>query len=253
MVKQREFSFELPLGYTAEDGSSHRQINLRKMTGHEELLMTDPDLMQNSGKLITELLSNCIINLGSLGKISNAQVATMTSADRDFLIVKLRAITFGKTLAGIYNCHYCGAVVHLTHNLDQLPMVNVNSNYNGKISVELVDGYEDKGEVYTSMTFRPPNGMDEELTANLARQNISRAKNAVFTRCLTKFGTMAVERFQALGTKIFLDLALADRRLIDQAFAQQLPRLNLSQEITCPQCNSQFSVQLDLGNFLLPA
>jgi hypothetical protein len=248
----REFQFTLPVGYLDPQGNIHREIILRKMTGHEEILMSDPTLAKNGGQLFTEILTHCLRRLGNLPSISREQVALLSSPDRDFLMVKLRAITFGNQYEMTYSCPTCTSVVRCIHHLDTFPLKETGE-FSGEIQVELEDGYEDKEELHTQMTFRLPNGKDEEVTVELARQNLSRAKNAILTRCLKQFGKISKERLQALGTKIFMDLTMGDRRKIDKAFESQIPGLKLQQELICSECQTPFSIRVDLGNFLFPA
>src|SRR5262249_22101386 len=90
-----EAEFELPIGYTDEQGVVHRKVVLRKMTGKEEAILADRRNQRNGGKLVTELLHSCLVRLGDLPKNGTATVERMYSADRNFLLLKLRSITFG--------------------------------------------------------------------------------------------------------------------------------------------------------------
>src|SRR5580658_9887471 len=90
-----ESEFELPIGYTDEGGNTHRTAVLRKMTGKEEAILADRRNQRNGGKLVTELLHSCLMRLGDMPKNGLDTVDGMYSADRNYLLLKLRSITFG--------------------------------------------------------------------------------------------------------------------------------------------------------------
>src|SRR5260370_721626 len=96
--KTREFEFTLPVGYTDKEGQVHRTVRIRKMTGREESILTDKRFQRNGGKLVTELLHSCLLGLGTLPKNGSSAVSGMYSVDRNFLLFKLRSITFGPEL-----------------------------------------------------------------------------------------------------------------------------------------------------------
>ncbi len=104
----REFDFELPVGYMDDDGRVHRLATLRKMTGHEEALLADRKLRHNGGMLVTELLASCLRQLGELKPVDRQVVSQLSSADRNYLLLQLRKITFGNELETTYVCPVTG-------------------------------------------------------------------------------------------------------------------------------------------------
>src|SRR5437016_14407777 len=104
---KREAELSLPIGYTDEHGQLHRTVVLRKMTGKEEAILADRRNQRNGGKLVTELLSSCLVRLGDMPKNGTAVVEGMYSADRNYLLLKLRTITFGSELQARYTCPTC--------------------------------------------------------------------------------------------------------------------------------------------------
>src|SRR5438309_9159414 len=118
----RDFDFELPVGYMDDDGRVHRLATLRKMTGHEEALLADRKLRHNGGMLVTELLASCLRQLGELKPVERQVVSHLTSADRNYLLLQLRKITFGNELEATYVCPACGETSHVLQDLDELPV-----------------------------------------------------------------------------------------------------------------------------------
>src|SRR3954463_9271567 len=140
-----ETEFVLPIGYTDDEGRVHRNVVLRKMTGKEEAILADRRYQRNGGKLVTELIHSCMVRLGDLPKNGASTVENMYSADRNFLLLKLRSITFGPELPARYTCPTCNESVEVVENLADLPVRTLPDNDSVEdVVVALEDGYQDK-------------------------------------------------------------------------------------------------------------
>jgi len=251
-VAQREFELTLPIGYTDAEGATHRRVVLRKMTGREEAILADRKYARNGGKLVTELLHSCIVEIDGLEKNGRGPVAGMYSADRNYLLLRLRSITFGSELESTYTCPGCGESISALEDLDELPVRMLQEGEEQQdLTVELEDGWMDKeGQIHTALTMRLPTGADEEAVAPQMRENASLGKNALLARCARSLGEVPTHRLEALGPRIMSELTMTDRRLIDRALNEAAPGVELVREIECPRCARTFSTSLDLSNFL---
>lgn len=249
-----ETAFTLPIGYTDDDGKLHRDVILRKMTGKEEAILADKRNQRNGGRLVSELIHSCMVKLGDLPKNGASTVEQMYSADRNFLLLKLRCITFGPELPARYTCPSCNESLQITEDLDDMPVrALADGELLEEVAVELQDGYVDKdGQLHKSLRLRLPTGADESAVAPQMRQNPSLAKNALLSRCLKSLGDLPKHRLEAIGPKILAELTLTDRRLIDRALNQAAPGVDLTREIICPNCGGEFKSSLDMTNFLSP-
>jgi hypothetical protein len=249
---RREIEVTLPIGSTDANGRVHRNVTLRKMTGREEALLADPGNQRNGGRLVTALLHSCITRVGDMQTVTRAQIEHMYSADRNFLLLRLRGFTFGSELPASYSCPSCSNRFEVTEDLDELPLRSLAPGEEPEdIVVELDDGYIDRdGQVYTSMTLRLARGDDESAVAPQMRKNPSLGKNALLARCMKTLGDLPKHRMEALGPRIMSDLTLADRRMIDKAFNEGAPGIDLIREMDCPSCGAEFRSTLDMTRFL---
>jgi len=249
----REFEVSLPIGYADSEGNTHRHAALRKMTGREEAILADRRFQNNGGKLVTELLYSCLVRVSDLSKLDRNVISGMYSADRNYLLLKLRNLTFGSDLETSYTCSACNETMQTVENLEELPVVVLGEGETAEdVTVVLEDGYLDKdGQVHTAMSLCLPTGKDEEAVASQMRQNPSLGKNALLARCMKSLGDMPKHRLEALGPKIMADLTMTDRRLIDRALNEAAPGVNMTRDIECLNCGHEFKATLDLTHFFV--
>ena len=253
--RRREFAFELPVGFEDADGLVHREAVLRKMTGRDEAVMADKRNRSNGARMITELLGNCLVRLGGIERPGAKVARELFSADRHFLLVKLREVTFGPKMEATYTCPSCHESTTLVEDLTELAVVRLgDGELPEDVVVELEDGYFDRQDsFYDTMVFRLSTGSDEERIAGVIRENASQGKNALLARCLRAMGDMPAPKLEALGTAIFADLTLSDRGLIDNAINNGGPGIRMDRALVCPGCGREFSAALDMSNFLVPS
>jgi hypothetical protein len=249
----REAEFTLPIGFEAADGTLRRHGAMRKMTGREEAILADKSNQGNGGKLVTELIHSCITHFDGGPALTKQDVANWYSADRNFVLIRLRAFTFGPELPASYTCSSCGEKLEVVENLDELPVRSLEDGEDlAEVTVELRDGYWDKEQCHTALSLSLPRGVDETVVAPLIRKNPSTGKNALLARCITRLGDMPRHRIEALGARIFQELTLTDRRLIDKALNQAAPGVDLTRDCTCPGCGADIRASLDMTHFLSP-
>lgn len=248
----RETEFVLPIGYRNGDGVTRRKGALRKMTGKEEAILADRANQSNGGKLVTELIHSCITSFEGDQPLTKQDVANWYSADRNFVLIRLRSFTFGPELPATYTCASCNEKLDIIENLDELPVTRLEDGEELRdIVVELEDGYWDnEGNCHTSVTLTLPRGVDEAAIAPMTRKNPSLGKNALLARCVSKIGDMPKHRVEALGPRLFSDLTLTDRRLIDRALNKAAPGIDLSRECECYACGAEIRTSLDMTHFL---
>jgi len=99
MTRQTEFEFTLPVGYTDQDGTVHRQGLMRMATAMDEIApMRDPRVRNNQAYLAVILLSRVVVRLGTLPMVSTNVIESLYVADLAYLQALYRRINEeGKT------------------------------------------------------------------------------------------------------------------------------------------------------------
>ena len=109
-VVKTEYTYELPKGYVDKDGTLHKEVTLREITGADQEAMLNPQLKNNPARMLTALLARVIVKLGTLdkAKIDTSVTTSMFKSDRDFLIMKLKEIDSGPDMEIDVECPECG-------------------------------------------------------------------------------------------------------------------------------------------------
>ena len=245
-----EATVTLPVGLAASDPDEDlREVTLRKMTGNEEALLADPRLRRNGGKLVTALVASCARADGK--RLGAERIRRMASADRNFLLLELRRLTFGDLMEARYRCPACGGWTTLVENLDEVEVRTVDEGgAQAEIEVELVDGWRDTdGSIHREMVFALPTGEDEEAAGSGREDNAARQRDALLTRCLRRVGEVEPRRVRAIGTKVLADLSMTDRRLVQAALDDHAPGPDLTKHVVCDHCFEEFRTVLDMSRF----
>lgn len=251
-VRSRQQEFTLPIGQLDADGTLRRHGTIRKMTGHDEAILADKANQRNGGKLVTELIYSCVTGFEGDAKLTKQDVASWYSADRNYLLMRIRIFTFGPELEARYTCPTCNEQMVVIEDLDELPVRSLTGDERpDEIQVELEDGYWDQDDrCHTAITLALPKGSDEAAIAPVLRKNPSQGKNALLARCVRSFGDIPVSRMEALGPILFASLTLTDRRLIDKELNRAAPGIDMLRDLECASCGSEFAANLDMTGFL---
>jgi hypothetical protein len=243
-------SVTLPVGFTENGSAIFREATLRKMTGKEEALMADPKHRNNGGKLITALLANCVTELEGVEKVAPAVIRKLTSADRNYLLLELRRLTFGDEMEAHYRCPSCQSMTVVVEDLRTLDIRHCDEDIGMEISVVLEDGYWDPdGNWQHDFVFRLPNGEDEELAGGRRDANPARQRDALLARCLQRVGDLDPRRVQVMGVRVLADLSMSDRRQIQRALDEAAPGPDLTRDVICDHCGEDFRASLDMSHF----
>ena len=240
----------LPVGRSDdEDAGVLRELALRKMTGNEEALLVDPKLRANGGKLVTALLASCARDEGG-GRVAPARIRALASADRNFLLLELRRLTFGDEMHARYTCPRCQQVTAVVEDLATIDVRRIDEDFDFEVTVELVDGYRDPdGEIQRELVFGLPTGADEEAAGALRDANPARQRDVLLARCLLRVGELEPRRMRALGPRVLAELSMSDRRLIQAALDAAAPGPDLTRSVVCDHCLEEFRAALDMSHF----
>ena len=234
--------------------------------GHDNITSSRSSSRPNNViTLLTEVLANCIESIGPIREINTDVVRQLLICDRDYLLLKLRQITFGDRIDAQVQCpnESCRKLMHIDFDIKNIQIERKNIG-SGVYSVRLsplaafknIKNNKDNNRnnkdtllKHTEVQFRLPNVADQEEIAEelyKEKRNESRALTKLLQRCLIRVGTMS-----QIDEDLVYSLPLLARREIDLKMQEYSPKVDLRIHAQCPHCKTEFTSPFDLQNFFL--
>ncbi len=217
------------------DHARELDVSLRALTGTEEESLGDAARWSSPAARVSALLAHAVTRIGDIEHISIDYIRALNVLDRDLLLIALRQFHFGDRVDVTLTCPNaeCGKKIDLDFRLSDLPIpdrVDAQPDYEFEI-----DGRR--------ISFRLPNGGDQEFAAASYAADPVAAEHAILTRCIlaidgepaTEAAALTAEQLTALGEEM-------DRRD---------PQIDNEFDAVCPECGNAFRAYFDIQDFLL--
>jgi len=235
----------LPGGYWDSAGVLHRDFELAELTGHEEELLAQTRGTETSS-LVSAVLSRCVRRLGGISPVTEEVASQLLIADRQYLLLKLREATFGDVVRADLFCPWaeCGRRVSLEFSLADLPVEESTERapfYTFTLSA-LASGEEDPE--MRAVSFRLPNGSDQEAVSGLLAVNEAEALSRLLARVIQGIGPRSAANVEEIAA-----LSPLAREEIEAEMERVAPKIELNMETSCPECGRSFAVPFDLHRF----
>ncbi len=239
--------FYLPGGYRDAEGHLHREVALRPITGHEEELLANCSGLITIPGLVTQLIAHCVQRLGPFELLPLELARRLLVADRDFLLLKLRQLTFGNLVQAVLVCPACRQKMDMDFDIDQVPVVVRDPPLRATLELSPPAGVTSLSPgVYHQVEFRLPDGEDLEYLAGLAQPTAEEAAKFLLERCLVR-----LDEIQPVDRSLVSGLNARARQEIEARMEAVAPGVDLEMEIHCPECNHTFSQDFDFAPFFL--
>jgi hypothetical protein len=242
-------SFLLPGGYVDADCGLLREVELAPLSGRDEELIAGQQPTANAA-LLTALLARCVLHLGPVRPVSEDLARRLLVVDRQFLLLKLRQITFGDHVQATVQCPWeaCWKKVDIDFSLDDIPVRESEEKgplYTRELSPEATFNSE-HGEQYRQVVFRLPSGEDQEAISHVVEENEAKALALLLARCIRRLGLL-----QDPGPEVIRQLSPVARTEIERHMEVAAPHVDLTLAARCPECDREFTVPFDLQGFFL--
>src|SRR5262245_35179696 len=180
----------LPGGLVDDAGTPHDEVDLRGLSGREEELLAAAE-GATSASLVTSVVSRCVRRIGGVAPVDDAIARRLLVADRHFILLKLREATFGEHVQGSVPCPWpdCGKQVGVSFSTRDVPVVESTDKGSAYALMLTGDAMPGGDEGDRTVTFRLPNGGDQEALSPLLAENEAAAMSGLLARCLLRIGT----------------------------------------------------------------
>jgi len=231
----------LPGGYFDESGQLHKEVELVPLSGREEeLLVNTAD--RGAAIQVSTILGRCVKRIGHFDEVTEEIVRNLLVGDRQYLMLKLREITFGERVQATVTCPWpdCGGGVDISFNISDIPIKDASLTspiHEFKLSA-IAEG--DPHIIW----FRLPNGADQEALSGQLIQNQAVATTQLLWRCIQR-----IDDIEGPDIEYVRSLPTHTRVQIEQRMQALGPDVELTMEAVCPECDRSFSIPFDLQEF----
>jgi hypothetical protein len=184
-----------------------------------------------------------VVRLGELEPPPRDVIRWLLVADRDYLLLRLRQLTFGDRVRAELVCPWaeCGERVSIEFAVSDLPVhepLERAPAHTVQLSAAAACGGD--GEV----GFRLPCGADQEELSWWAARDEPAALTALLARCVLRIGTA-----EPPGDDRVRALSPPARAEIEAAMERLAPRVDRVLETRCAECGRTFLAPFDLYRF----
>lgn len=245
-----EAVFALPGGHLAPDGALHTEARLAPLNGFDEEFLGRLPADVCSAAAVTALLGRCLVRVGAAESAGEELARSLLVGDREYLLLKLREMTFGPRVAAVLNCRDCGAPMDVAFELGEggVERRPVRSRFfRAELSPEAAF-LDPSGVERREVEFRLPTGADQEAAAAAASGGEGAALEMLLARLVRPAGGdggEGGESWDAFAAR----LPAATRAEIEGHMARVAPAVELELEGVCPECGAAFETTFDLTGF----
>lgn len=238
----------LPGGYLDPGGAPHREAEVVPLTGREEELLAGA-VDVPAPELVTAVLCRAVRRIGAMSPVTQEVARALPVADRLFLLLRIRAATFGERVEGTLGCPWpqCGAKVDVDFSLADVPVkrcAQLLPTYTAELSpAAAVRGGD--GAEHRVVEFRLPRGEDQEALAAGLAANPARTLTALLERCV-----VGTERAWDDVGDLVARLSSRARAEVEAAMEAAAPRVDLEMDLVCRECGRAFTAPFDPADFL---
>lgn len=239
--------FVLPGGYLGPDGTLHTEARLAPLTGRDEEFLSLMPSDVCSAAAVTALLGRCLRRVGTVEAAGEALARGLLVGDRDYLLLKLREMTFGPRVAAVLDCRGCRAPMDVTFSLGEIGVERRPARTRFfRAELSPAAAFRDHAGVERrEVEFRLPTGADQEEAAVVSLEDEGAALEWLFARLVRPAGEGEVEA----GATFAGGLPAATRAEIEGHMAGVAPAVELDLEGVCPECGESFETSFDLTAF----
>lgn len=241
--------YELIAGYLDENGTVHKEFEIREMTGADEEAIGKADIKINGGKVIRTILERCVTRIGTLTKkeLGGAEwrevIQSLLAGDQDYIMSMIRKDSISDVIEIPCQCPSCNDKLKVEIEVDELEKIPFRGDF--ELHFELPKGYVDKkGVKHTTGIMTYPNGLDREILDPVARKNLGEANTLMLARVIKKLGTTHITN------DVLRNLSIKDRNYLAKLVEENKFGLDLKSIINCASCGHEFEANLNAVNFI---
>ena len=223
----------LPCGFLTPEGEVITEAEVKELTGKDEEAISRA---ATTGKALLTILNRGVVRIGNK-KATEELLDQLLTGDRDFLLLAILKVTFGKTVSSSAFCSTCNEFKDASIDLDKDIKIKV-----------MTDPVQDR--VFTiqgktqEITVQLPTGRAQKELINSAEKTTSELNSILLENTVMKIGNSPV-----VSKMQVQNLGILDRKKLVEEINSRIagPRFE-DLKVNCPDCESEVQVPINLGN-----
>jgi T4 bacteriophage base plate protein len=217
-----ENTVSLPGGLMLQQDQFLNTACLRPLSGREEEWLARHRSSPGAVR-VSWLLNSCLLVLGD--RLANRDlVRRLLVADRDYLVLQLRRLTFGDQVQAVVPCQKCSQKMDIDFQLNDVP-VECRPQRVSSYTIELSDRI---------IRFRLPTGGDQEAVLEANSDDMA---DELMNRCVLDNGGEL--------------LSAEEKETVVAEMEQRAPQVEPELDLSCPECQEHFLLSFDTTAFFL--
>ena len=227
------------------DKKVNANVKLRSMTTEEEMkrLGHSPYVY----KMFSEMIDNCLVEKPGIDTYD------LCLGDYQYLLYKLRTVTYGPEYNVQSYCPLCGNLNKITVNLDSLKINSYDESLSKSLEFQLP-----VSKKIIKLKWQTPRILDEveKLTKEQNSQSSDSVDSAILFNVMYLIDTVDGLSYDNVKKEMFVrSLPMRDTNCILQTAKKLMGKLGIDTLIThkCESCNQEYKLQLPItGEFFGP-
>jgi len=221
------------------------EVEITYMSAREEDILTSRALI-TKGVVLDKLIQSVLVD-------KTVDITTLYPGDKNAILVATRATGYGPEYISKVKCEACGTVHDHIVDLTNLPVKEVPQNIvisqRGTFAVSLpVTGF--------TVELKILNSREQQFLENLSTTNRKNNLPETNRTSLLKTIIVAVNGIDSRAEldKFIHQMPAQDSRFLKKTYDEANPTLDMTQEITCPNCSTLVVREVPLGlDFFWPS
>ena len=228
--------------YDGVNGPANGILSVRPMTGEEEQILATPRLVRK-GQAINMIFQKCIKE--------NYKVDNLLTADRTYLLLYLRGISYSHSYDVEVKCPECSSKFSTNVDLSSL-YVNECPHDFGPILEDTLPNSK------LPFRYRMSTGRDEQEINEHRERRMKQFGDSATDDTLTYRTAQLVEEIAGVTDKSEIQILIKNLTLTDVSYLRSTINeppfgVDTNVEINCPSCTAEFNIDLPLeANFFFP-
>ena len=245
MERQTDYTimegYELPSKGKIYDIAVNPHVELRSMTAREEMRRLSPS--STPLKTLADIIEGCCIEKPAI------HVYDMALGDYEYLLHRLRIVTYGDEYKIAVKCSNCGEIVETTAHLDELKVVEFDENKFEELKTVKLPKSGDT----VSIKFQTPRMLDEmEAEVKELKRKFKTAEINFDLLVLLKtiIGTVNGEKLSSAQLEAYINkLPALDMNKLVNAIDDLNALVGIENDLTvmCPKCGGEVLTYFRFG------